>query len=149
MKKLLLSTLLLLPLLSYADPSYNVSKDNKNITTSRTTNTYKYADPSYVDAVKSNGGILEIPTAEDTTITIIFGDDDKLSNSTSSCSSNTLSFGTFNNYKTLIFESHMTPKDKSCIVNLITNNGLTHTLSFIGVPKNHKNSDIILKLIIK
>ena len=103
MKKLLFSILLLLLLLSYVVLRYvGVVKPNEDITGILTTNTYKYADPSYIDAVKSNGGIVEIPTAADTTITMLFGDDDSYYTSTSSCRGNTLTYNTYNQHKTVI-----------------------------------------------
>lgn len=138
MKHVLYSVALLLPFLSSANTE--VSQNTA----------YKYVGPFYFDAQKSNAGILEMPLAYNSSVSIVLGNDDTIAETINSCSTHQLDRRTISkDKKTVVYDTHIKEENKICSVNILTTNGLTHTFSFIAAPEDFKTSDVALKVVIK
>ena len=138
MKHVFYGIALLLPFLSSANTE--VSQNTA----------YKYVGPFYFDAQKSNAGILEMPLAYNSSVSIILGNDDTIATALNSCNLRSLDLRAISkDRKTVVFDSHIKEENKICSVNILTTNGLTHTFSFIAAPEDFKTSDVALKVVIK
>lgn len=111
---------------------------------------YKYEGPFVVNALKSNEGIIEMTVPRDGTVAVIFKGCDRVKSIDVGRFRNMIRKSIYSGGKSATLTNNFGSKTTGVFpINIITNEGLMHTLVLIPAPEDYKVSGIQLKVVIK